>query len=272
MKFFLSAIAISALLFIQYGCSSGKYATTNKSYKKQVRSFAKLLNEYPLQDSAGLPYADPWVGTTNMSIRRANYVVIHHTAQNSCEQTLLTFTLPRTQVSAHYVICKDGTVHHMLNDLLRAHHAGVSRWGNTTDLNSSSIGIEIDNNGFEPFTEQQITSLLTLLGRLKRAYTIPTANFIGHADVAPGRKVDPNRFFPWQKLAQNGYGFWYDTAGVKPPADFNAMQALRIVGYDIKNPGNAIQSFKIHFVQQDTTKVITEEDRKILFDLEKKYQ
>ena len=263
---------IFSVLVIMYSCSQSKYAATNKSYKKQSKELAKLLQEYPLQDSTGLNYAKPWVGTTNFSIRRPNYVVIHHTAQNSCEQTLQTFTLARTQVSAHYVICKDGTVHHMLNDLLRAHHAGVSKWGNATDLNSSSIGIEIDNNGFESFTEPQIISLLDLLGRLKRAYSIPTANFMGHADVAPGRKVDPNKYFPWQKLSQNGYGLWYDTTGVKVPADFNPMLALRIIGYDIKNEKNAIQSFKLHFVQQDSTKTINETDKKILFDLMKKYQ
>jgi N-acetylmuramoyl-L-alanine amidase len=193
-------------------------------------------------------------------------------AQNSCDQTLKTFTLPRTQVSSHYVVCKDGTVHHMLNDLLRAHHAGVSKWGNATDINSSSIGIEIDNNGFETFTDAQINSVIDLLGRLKRAYSIPVTNFVGHADVAPGRKVDPNRNFPWQKLAENGYGLWYDTAGVIVPEKFNEMQALRIIGYDIKNPGNAIQSFKIHFVPADTTKIINDADKKILFYLEKKYQ
>lgn len=265
-------VFIFLVISILYGCTQSKYAATNKSYKKQSRQLAKLLEEYPVQDSAGLNYATPWVGTTNFSIRRPNYVVIHHTAQNSCEQTLQTFTLPRTQVSAHYVICKDGTVHHMLNDLLRAHQAGVSKWGNATDLNSSSIGIEIDNNGFESFTDPQITSLLELLGRLKRAYSIPTANFMGHADVAPGRKVDPNKYFPWQKLAQNGYGLWYDTTGVKIPADFNPITALRVIGYDIKNEKNAIQSFKLHFVQQDSTKVINENDKKILYDLMKKYQ
>jgi len=180
--------------------------------------------------------------------------------------------MPKTQVSAHYIICKDGTIYHMLNDLFRAHHAGVSKWGNNSDLNSSSIGIEIDNNGFESFTDPQINSLLGLLGRLKRAFNIPAANFMGHADVAPGRKVDPCKYFPWQKLAQNGFGLWYDTTGVKVPADFNAIQSLRIIGYDIKNPEYAVQSFKLHFVQSDTTKVINEDDRKILFDLEKKYQ
>ena len=269
MKQFILLFALTTFLF---SCSQHRYSSTNKTYKKQAKQLSKLYNEYPVTDSAGLNYASPWVGTTNFSVRRPNYVIIHHTAQDSCEQTLRTFTLPRTQVSSHYVICKDGSVHHMLNDLLRGHHAGVSKWGNATDLNSSSIGIEIDNNGFEVFTEAQINSLMDVLGRLKRAYSIPTANFIGHADIAPGRKVDPNRNFPWQKLAQNGYGLWYDTTNVQIPANFDPMLALRIIGYDIKNPGNAIQSYKIHFVQHDTTRIITEADKKILFDLARKYQ
>ena len=267
MKKWLAPIIVVAIL---YSCSTGQYAGTNKMYRKQVKSYAKILAEYPVKDSFAT--AADWVGTTNFSMRRPNYVIIHHTAQNSCEQTLKTFTLPRTQVSSHYVICKDGTVHHMLNDLLRAHHAGVSKWGNATDLNSSSIGIEIDNNGYEVFTNEQVASLLLVLDKLKKAYNIPAANFIGHADIAPGRKVDPNRNFPWQKLAQNGFGLWYDTTNIKVPVDFSPIQALRIIGYDVKNEKNAIQSYKIHFVQQDTTKVINEADKKILYDLMKKYQ
>jgi N-acetylmuramoyl-L-alanine amidase len=163
MKLFLKVIAFFTSAAFVLSCSQSKYVATNKIYKKQVNEYAKLLREYPVKDSAGLPFAADWVGTTNLSMRRPNFVIIHHTAQNSCEQTLQTFTLSRTQVSAHYVICKDGTVHHMLNDLLRAHHAGVSKWGNTTDLNSSSIGIELDNNGFESFSEAQMNSLVTLL-------------------------------------------------------------------------------------------------------------
>lgn len=263
---------ILAATLVLFSCSQSKYAATNKIYKKQAREYGKLLEEYPVKDSAGLNYASPWVGTINFSLRRPNFVVIHHTAQNSCEQTLQTFTKKAREVSAHYVICKDGTVHHMLNDLLRAHHAGVSKWGNTIDLNSSSIGIEIDNNGFEPFTDEQVNSLLQLLNRLKAAYRIPTANFIGHADVAPGRKVDPSKYFPWQKLAEKGFGFWYDTTNVKVPADFNAIQALRIIGYNILNEKNAIQSFKLHFTPGDTTKIISDADKKILTDLVTKYQ
>jgi N-acetylmuramoyl-L-alanine amidase len=268
-KFSTTILLVGCIVSIQ-ACAPNPYNATNRVYKKQAKEYSKLLRQYPLQDSVS--YGSGFAGTTNFSMRRPNYVIIHHTAQNSCEQTLKTFTQPRTQVSSHYVICKDGTVHHMLNDLLRGHHAGVSKWGNATDLNSSSIGIEIDNNGFEEFTEAQINSLLDLLQRIKKAFNIPAANFIGHADIAPGRKVDPNRNFPWQKLSEQGFGYWYDTTNVQVPGDFNTMQALRVIGYDIKVDSNAIQSFKLHFVQNDSSKVITDTDKKILIDLVKKYQ
>jgi N-acetylmuramoyl-L-alanine amidase len=270
MKKIIAAILLLFIFLII--CVHNKYAETNRSYKKQVKAISKLIKEYPIADSAGLMYSDKWVGTTNMSMRKPNFVIIHHTAQDSCEQTLRTFTLPRTAVSAHYVVCDDGTVHHMLNDLLRAHHAGLGKWGSVSDMNSCSIGIEIDNNGSEPFTEPQMNSLLQLLDRLKKAYNIPQANFIGHMDWAPGRKVDPSRYFSWQTLAEKGFGFWYDTTNVEVPADFSALQALRIIGYNINKPEIAIQSYKIHFVPLDTTRTINDADKKILFDLEKKYQ
>ena len=270
LKKLVQGLIIISAFFLLAKCSPNPYGKTNKSYKKQTKAIARTLRQYPLEDSiSNSPY---WVGTTNFNMRKPNFVIIHHTAQNSCEQTLKTFTIPKTQVSAHYVICKDGTIHHMLNDYLRAWQAGNSKWGQNTDINSSSIGIELDNNGFETFTELQINSLLRVLGSLKKNYNIPAANFIGHSDIAPGRKVDPNRNFPWQQLAESGYGLWYDTTGVTVPENFNAVQALRLIGYDIKDSSNAISSFKLHFVQSDSTKVITEVDKKVLMILAGKYQ
>jgi N-acetylmuramoyl-L-alanine amidase len=264
-------IAIILILIGVLSCSEGKYATTNKSYKKQVRAYAALLQEYPLRDSAGLPYATDFVGTINMTMRRPNYVIIHHTAQNSCDETLKTFTIKAREVSAHYVICKDGTVYHMLNDLLRAHHAGVSRWGNTTDLNSSSIGIELDNNGFEPFPEEQLNSLLVLLERIKKAYSVPTANFIGHGDIAPTRKNDPNWRFPWQRFSEKGFGLWWsDTTNLQVPPQFDYLSALRIIGFEMKDTSAAIVGFKRHFMQ-DTTRQMTAPAEKVLYSLYRKY-
>jgi len=258
------------LFIITYGCHHSPYRQTNKSYKKQAKQYSKIFRQQPEMFPVNNAPNASWIGTTNFNIRKPNFVIIHHTAQNSCVQTLKTFTMPKTQVSAHYVICKNGTVHHMLNDYLRAWHGGIGKWGSLNDINSSSLGIEIDNNGFENFTEPQINSLLVLLDTLKRKYAIPVANFIGHSDIAPTRKVDPNVNFPWQVLAQQGFGLWYDTATDSLPTDFNSLQALRIIGYDIKDSTAAIGAFKRKFLQQDKSTILTDEDKRVLYNIMKK--
>ena len=252
---------------------SGKYAKANYLYSQIIDSMAKVILEYPLQDSSGLTYAADWVGTPNMGLRRPNYVIIHHTATNNCSETLQEFTTAGgREASAHYLICEDGTVYHMLNDLLRSHHAGESRWGNTTDLNSSSIGIELNNNGYEPFTETQINSLTILLSRLKNAYKIPDANFIGHGDVAPTRKEDPNWRFPWKDLSEKGFGLWWsDTTNIKVPENFDYKMALRVIGYDMSSPASAIIAFKRHFMKE-TKGGMTQAAIKILYSLYRKFE
>ena len=261
---FFVAVLPALLLFIA-SCSRPPYYQSNKTYKKQVKQYANTIRRLPAFPAAEAG-AD-WIGTTNFNMRKPSYVVIHHTAQNSCEQTFKTFTLPRTQVSAHYVICKDGSVHQMLNDYLRSWHAGVGKWGNLSDINSASIGIEIDNNGFETFTDPQVNSLLNLLDTLKNRYAIPAANFIGHGDIAPTRKVDPNIYFPWKLLADRGFGVWYgDTTNLVVPEGFSVVNALRIVGYDVRDSISAVKAFKRHFLQ-DSTSIIFDGDKKVLLDL-----
>lgn len=264
MKNCLPYLLLSIIVGVA-ACSGNPYAKTNRAQKKQVRQYAKSLRQFPPANSAD--NGAYWVGTTNFTMRKPNFVVIHHTAQNSCDQTLKTFTIPKTQVSAHYVICKDGTIHQMLNDYLRAHHAGVARWGNNTDLNSTSIGIELDNNGFEYFDERQLNSLYTLLDTLKHRYNIPAANFVGHGDIAPSRKSDPNWRFPWKGLADKGFGTWYrDTSALELPVGFDHLMALQLVGFDVKDSAAAILAFKRHWLQ-DTTAGMTPAADKVLFGL-----
>jgi N-acetylmuramoyl-L-alanine amidase len=262
-RLFLLGAGITALA----ACSSSPYSPTNKIYKKQTKELTNTIRKTPVN-----PTGQDFVGTINFGLRKPNYVIIHHTAQNSTEQTLKTFTVPTTQVSAHYVIGRDGVVYHMLNDYLRAWHGGASKWGNATDINSSSIGIELDNNGFEPFAQPQINSLLNVLDTLKKKHGIPTANFIGHSDIAPGRKVDPNVTFPWKNLADRGFGLWPDAVLTDTvPTAFNPVDGLRIIGYDVKNPVNAIKSFQLHFIQKEITGILTEDEKKVLFNLYKKH-
>ncbi|WP_316816834.1 N-acetylmuramoyl-L-alanine amidase [Pedobacter nyackensis] len=264
---------VSSLLFV--ACSTSKYAATEKIYKNKAKGFSEIIKTVPPpeQQIPGIDVAQQsWVGSVNFGIRKPNFVILHHTAQNSTQQTINTFLVKgKSEVSAHYIVGKDGVVVQMVNDYLRANHAGIGKWGNNSDLNSSSIGIELDNNGVdEPFTDVQIKSLVILLETLKKRYNIPTANFIGHSDIAPGRKVDPKNF-PWKVLAKKGLGLWYDDILNLPPEDFNAELALRVIGYDTRNLAAAIGAFKLHFVQTDVTQVLTQADKLILFNLYKKY-
>ena len=238
-----------------------------------AKDFSKVIAATPPVEQTidSLNNEQYFVGTVNMGIRKPNFVMIHHTAQNSLDQTIKTFTLKRTAVSSHYVVSRDGKVVQMVNDYLRAQHAGAGKWGNETDMNSASIGIEMDHNGTtDQWTNAQINSLCALLATLKKKYNIPSANFIGHADYAPGRKNDPKNF-PWKILAQRGFGLWYDDVLQLPPADFDTTNALRIIGYNVKNLPYAIEAFKIHFVPTDSSKILTEADKLILYNLYKKY-
>lgn len=288
-------------------CATNPYSKTNRVHKKQLKEYSKQLREFPPQQDAGaalLNFGEYQAGTTNFNLRKPNFVIIHHTAQDSVEQTLTTFTLPRTQVSSHYVISRNGEVYQMLNDYYRAWHGGAGKWGNTSDLNSSSIGIELDNNGFEEFPPAMINSLIDLLKVLKERHKIPDANFIGHSDIAPSRKVDPNPTFPWKLLAEEGFGLWYDedivmtpeviidgrprpgsveievseneiTPNTKieepSPLDVDPEIALRIIGYDTSNLDAAIKAFKLHFIQSEVNGTLTDHDLRVLNNLYKKY-
>ena len=267
-------LVITGSVCIIYSCSPKPYSNTNKVYAKQSKLFAKKIKDAPVNsitaDSLKMPAYNAY--TTNFGMRKPNIVVIHYTAQNSCEQTLKTFTKPATQVSAHYVICKDGTLNHMLNDYLRAWHAGAGKWGNNTDVNSSSIGIEIDNNGIDSFSNAQINTLLGVLSFVKKEYNIPTENFIGHSDVAPARKIDPGILFPWKALSEKGFGLWYnDTTAVTVPVDFNVKYALKIIGYDVKNLQNAMGAFKRHFLNTANDALFTKPEEKVLYAVMLKY-
>ncbi len=258
-------------LLLCAGCSPHPYRASNKAYKTQVKELTKPLSA-PAPDY--LPSQEqPWIGTVNFDLRKPNFVIIHHTAQTGCPVTLHTFTIVSSKVSAHYVICKDGSVHHMLNDYLRAWQAGVAKWGNNTDINSSSIGIELDNNGFEDFPDSQMNSLLILLDTLKNKYNIPPQNIIGHGDIAPGRKVDPSWHFSWKLLADHGFGAWYgDTSQTKLPAGFDHLQALRVIGFNIKDSVAVISAFKRHWLQDSVYAPLDSADDKIIYELSRRYQ
>lgn len=216
----------------------------------------------PLPQRAGIPAE--WQPSPNFDARKPNFVVLHHTSSDSAAHALRTLTDPLRRVSAHYLIGRDGRIIQLVDERARAWHAGESKWGQDTDLNSISLGIELDNNGNEVFPEAQIFALLRLLEDIKARYRIPTANFLGHADVAPGRKVDPSRHFPWKTLADHGFGLWCDPPFPEPPPAFDEALALRALGYDTDDLAAAERAFKLHFLPEQTFTGLDEHGRALL--------
>ena len=208
--------------------------------------------------------------SVNFGPRRPNFVIIHHTADDTAEGSLRTLTTPAFEVSAHYLIGRDGTLYYLVDELARAWHAGDGYWGGTRDLNSASIGIELDNNGNEPFAQPMIDTLLLLLEDLKTRYKIPAANFLGHGDIVPGRKVDPSRWFPWKRLAERGFGMWCE-----PPYPLNAAPVavpddallLAALGYDVTRLNATRAAFRRHFLAVEDPSELTDNERALLYCL-----
>lgn len=262
-------------------CSSDLYPLGRKAkrgYKKNLKTQHKRykkLNPVKL-DPDSLKSEQYTAPSPNFDIRTPQLVVIHYTAQQSCEQSLKTLSNHRVpgQVSAHYLICKDGTVYNMVDENYRAWHGGIGKWGNMQNINSLSLGIELDNDGDDYFSEDQISSLLVLLDSMKERYDIPRGNFVGHADIAPARKIDPGKYFPWDELAEHGFGYAVDSILPKPPENFDPVAALRMIGYDTRDLSSAIRAFKLHYVhpiKEDELTALKREDEKTLYSIYLKY-
>ena len=133
------------------------------------------------------------------------FIILHYTAMFSSLEALLHLSDPKNKVSSHFLISKNGKVFNLVNVKFRAY------WSKIRDINSNSIGIEIDNSGhfhkFENYNKEQILSLIELLKNLMVRFKIHPMNIIGHSDIAPYRKIDPGEKFPWRILYKSRVTF-----------------------------------------------------------------
>ncbi|MCR6664032.1 MAG: N-acetylmuramoyl-L-alanine amidase [Luteimonas sp.] len=209
-----------------------------------------------------------WVPSENYDTRRAQVIVVHYTEQDSVQRSLNTLRTRNSggRVSAHYLVGDDGRIYQLVSDEHRAWHAGAGSWGNIHELNSASIGIEIDNDGKEPFSDAQVEALIRLLDDLTTRHRIPKTEVIGHSDLAPGRKIDPGPLFPWKRLFDAGFGLWPDPDAPPPPPGFDAVNALRLIGYSTDNLEATIHAYRMRF-RGDNQKTLDDEDLRILHAL-----
>ena len=165
---------------------------------------------------------------------RVRFLVLHYTVANKPASVKI---LTEQQVSAHYLVTDDArpTIYGLVDETRAAYHAGNSSWKNYTQLNNSSIGIEIVNAGwvdtptgrvFAPFPQSQIDALIPLVKGIVERHGILPENVLAHSDIAPLRKQDPGPLFPWYQLARAGLVVWPDA---------NRVAAVRQV-FDIQTP------------------------------------
>ena len=155
--------------------------------------------------------------------------MIHYTAMESAEAALERLCSPEFEVSAHYLIGMDGALWQMVEETRRAWHAGAGSWRGQGDVNSRSIGIELDNRGCHPFSEPQMNVLEGLLGDILTRWDIPPEGVIGHSDMAPGRKGDPGARFDWRRLEVQGLARAPHATSL--PRDDNFRQLAIEAGY-----------------------------------------
>ena len=149
-------------------------------------------------------------------------VILHHTATTDLMQTIDILTKKESQVSAHFLVDKNGDIYQLVETEHKAWHAGISNWrdlgqknavapGNVS-CNHTTVGIEIMNDGSnEAFTENQYDAVVKICNNLKLQYTaIEDCNIVGHSDIAPGRKIDPHVGFNWKLLFDRGIGIYSD--------------------------------------------------------------
>jgi len=201
-------------------------------------------------------------------------VVLHYTDMPSPDAALTRLCDPAAKVSAHYVITEEGEVIRLVDESMRAWHAGMSYWRGKANVNGCSIGIELQNPGhtcgYREFPDAQIDALVPLLHRIVHDYDIPRANVVGHSDIAPQRKLDPGELFPWERLAE------YRLALPRPtklelgdPFDNDGAfyLALERFGYDVSDGKKAVEAFQRRWRPEKIDGEIDGQIRAILFQL-----
>jgi N-acetylmuramoyl-L-alanine amidase len=200
---------------------------------------------------------------------KIQFIILHYTDMEDAKTSLEFLCSDVSQVSCHYLIDINGDTYQIVEDEYRAWHAGKSYWQGIKDMNSYTIGIELQNKGhghdYTPFPQQQIENLIQLLKILKKKYNLYNTQILAHSDIAPLRKKDPGELFRWDILEKYNLSYVPNTqktrknTGLKPKttallaleistALYNIGYNVRITKYFPKKNRAALVAFCRHFV------------------------
>lgn len=216
-----------------------------------------------------------WLPSPNVEPRKDGktpaILLLHYTGMKSAEAARAWLCNPQSKVSCHFLIGEEGTIFQMVDESMRAWHAGIATWKDERDINSSAIGIEIHNPGhsmgYPAFPPAQMDAVVALCRDIIDRHRIKAECVLAHSDVAPGRKADPGEKFNWQYLHAHGVGHWVepspiDRGGVRLRVgdagnDVEELQSLLAgYGYGIEATGRfdssteaTVRAFQRHFRQ-----------------------
>ena len=233
-----------------------------------------LLFAALLAGCASTPRIDTTYTSRNQD-SRVQFLVLHYT-QSDFQRSLKTLT--EGAVSSHYLVNDDPPViYRLVDETRRSWHAGVSSWQGQTQLNAASVGIEIVNRGYRDengvrvwydYPPAQIDAVVALVRKIVAEHRIRPDRIVGHSDIAPQRKIDPGRRFPWKALAEQGIGLW-PKAGTRP-LDGDFHKALQRFGYApplAVPPKEIVKAFQRHFRPAQVDGMIDPETRSLLAGL-----
>ena len=182
--------------------------------------------------------------------KKVDTLIIHCCAFNAPEMLEV---MKERKVSSHYIIEASGKIYRPVSEKKRAWHAGISYWRGRDNLNHYSVGIELEARtmGQDNYSQKQINSLVVLARQIIKHYQIPACNVTAHSDVAPSRKPDPGKMFPWQYLAGKGIGLWYDIQDADKIRENDVAKLLATIGYDVSDLAAASYAFCRHFIPQE---------------------
>jgi N-acetylmuramoyl-L-alanine amidase len=176
--------------------------------------------------------------------RAPDLILLHYTGMQNAQEALERLCSPESKVSSHYFVFEDGRIVQSVQESRRAWHAGVSYWAGETDINSSSIGIEIANPGhdfgYPNFPTRQIAAVIALCRGIIARRGIQLERVLAHSDVAPSRKQDPGEKFPWRLLADSSVGQWVTPSRL---SDKGPSFALGHQGDDVRSLQSALADF-----------------------------
>lgn len=166
-----------------------------------------------------------WIASPNFNERRdgacADLLLLHYTATPTNDYALELLTSPAAGVSSHYLVDGEGRIIQMVSEAKRAWHAGEAEWAGNKDINSCSIGIEIQNQGYAlarppAYGRAQMAAVVRLCEDIVARHKIAPSRVLAHSDVAPHRKQDPGAHFNWRQLFEAGVGIWIEPPAIDP--------------------------------------------------------